>query len=172
MDRRSQRFNPLDVTGYVSGPWLSPDEKHFIADRLDTQAANLDLWLYDVSGAADERFTFNPASDFYPVWSPDGSRIVWASNRDVIVNLYQKAATLAGEETLLWKSDYSKHPTDWSRDGRFIIYRQFDQKLKSDIWVLPMTGGARAKPFHALGTEANETAGALSPDGRWLAYSS
>src|SRR5262245_39939236 len=105
VDRRSQRFNPLDVAGYVSGPWLSPDKKHFIADRPDPQTNDIDLWLYDLSGAAAVRFTFNPAGDFCPVWSPDGSCIVWASNRDVVVYLYQKSANLAGEGTLLWKSE-------------------------------------------------------------------
>ena len=153
--------------------WLSPDEKRFIADRLDPQTSTSDLWLYDVSGGNAQRFTFDPANDFNPVWSPDGSRIVWASNRDGgISNLYQKAASGAGEETLLLKSDYPKFPTDWSRDGRFIIYHQIDPKTKRDVWVLPVTGSGEAKPFPVLRTEANETAGTLSPDGRWLAYAS
>src|SRR5262249_39833700 len=99
---------------------------------------------------------------------------------------------LAGEDTLLLKSDHNKFPTDWSRDGRFIIYRQQDPKTKSDLWVLPVTGGSEAKPFEAkpfeakpfeakpfeakpyrvIGTEANELAGTLSPDGAHLAYAS
>ena len=89
-----------------------------------------------------------------------------------VANLYQKAASGAGEETLLLKSDYPKFPTDWSRDGRFIIYRQTDPKTKSDVWVLPEPGSGEAKPFPVVRTEANETAGTLSPDGRWLAYAS
>jgi len=86
------------------------------------------------------------------------------------VNLYQKAANLAGEETLLLKSDYTKLPTDWSRDGRFIIYHQIDPKTKVDVWVLPAPGSGEAKPFPLVRTEANEAVGTLSPDGRWLAY--
>jgi roadblock/LC7 domain-containing protein len=70
----------------------------------------------------------------------------------------------------LLKSDSPLYPTDWSRDGRFIIYRQDDPKTKSDVWVLPMTGSAEAKPV--VRTEANEITGTFSPDGRWLAYAS
>ena len=72
----------------------------------------------------------------------------------------------------MWKSDFYKIPTDWSRDGRFIIYHQRDPKTKGDVWALPMTGSGAGKPFQVVHTEANETAGTLSPDGRWLAYAS
>jgi len=125
MDRRGQQINSLDADLGSFQHWLSPDEKRFIANRLD------DLWLYDVSGGKAERFTFDPASDLNPVWSPDGSRIVWSSQRDGgIFNLYQKAVGRADDETLLWKSDYSKLLTDWSRDGRFIIYYEFGYSLR------------------------------------------
>jgi eukaryotic-like serine/threonine-protein kinase len=172
MDRRGQQINSLDLAAGSFQLCLSPDEKRFIADRLDPQTSTYDLWLYDVSGGNAVRFTFDPAIDFNPVWAPDGSRIVWASTRDVIANLYQKAASGAGEETLLLKSDSAKSPTDWSLDGRFMIYWQRDLKARMDVWALPVAGSGEAKPFRVIGTEANETAGTLSPDGRWLAYAS
>jgi Tol biopolymer transport system component len=173
MDRRGQQIKPLDVEAGVGHHWLSPDEKRFIANRQERQATTADLWLYDVSGGKSTRFTLDPSADFSPVWSPDGSRIVWASARDGgIANLYQKAASLAGEDTLLLKSDYFKSPTDWSRDGRFIIYTQIDPKTRSDVWVLPVNGSGEAKPSPVLQSGANETAARLSPDGRWLAYAS
>src|SRR5262249_24567931 len=77
-----------------------------------------------------------------------------------------------GEETLLVKPDYPKNPTDWSRDGRFIIYTETDPKTKDDVWVLPMGGSGEAKPYPVVHTEAHEKDGTLSPDGRWLAYAS
>jgi len=174
VDRRGQPINSLNVAGSFYQPWLSPDEKHFIADRHDPLTGTQDLWLYDVSGSnSPQRFTFDPANDHSPVWSPDGSRIVWVSTRDGgILNLYQWAASRAGAETLLLKTDYTKLPTDWSRDGRYIIYYQTDSKTKRDIWVLPSPGSGKEKPFPVVWTEANETAGTLSPDGRWLAYAS
>src|SRR5262245_36446462 len=170
MDRRGQQINALDVDAGIFQHWLSPDEKRFIADRIDEQVGTYDLWLYDVSGTRPTRFTFDPRHDFSPSWSPDGRRIVWALSEDGIANLYQKNASLAGEEKLLLKSAYVKFPTDWSRDGRFIIFSQIDPKTKSDVWALPVTGSGEAKPFPLVRNEANEGKGTLSPNGRWLAY--
>src|SRR5262245_13778191 len=173
VDRRGQPINSLDVDAGLYNPWLSPDEKRFIADRLDPRTGAYDLWLYDISGGNIQRFTSDPSGDMSPVWAPDGSRIVWASNRGGgVLNLYQKAASLAGEETLLLKSDYNNYPTDWSRDGRFIIYNQTDPKTKLDVWALPALKGDETKPFPVVRTEAVEIGGTLSPDGQWLAYTS
>jgi serine/threonine protein kinase/Tol biopolymer transport system component len=173
VDRRGQPINSLDVAAGLYSPWLSSDEKCFIADHFDSQTSTYDLWLCDVSGGNPQRFTFDPANDFCPVWSADGSRIIWASNRGGgVANLYQKAASLAGEETLLLKPDYNKIPTDWSRDMRLIIYYVVDPKTNADVWVLPAPGSGEAAPFPAVRTEANEIAGTLSPDGQWLAYAS
>ncbi len=172
LDRRGQQINSLDGPAGLFQLWLSPDEKRFIADRVDPQSGTYDLWLADVSGGNATRFTFDPRHDLSPVWSPDGSRIVWASSQTGIGDLYQKPASLGGDESLLLKSEESKYPTDWSQDGRFIIYSPVDPKTKDDVWALPVTGRADEKPFPVVKTEANETAGALSPDGRWLAYTS
>jgi len=173
MDRRDQQIKSLEVVAGSAQHWLSPDEKRFIADRPDPQTGTGDLWLCNVSGGNAQRFTFDPGGDNNPVWAPDGSRIVWTSTRDGrLQNLYQNAASSAGEETLLLKSDHPIFATDWSLDGRFIIYYEVNPKTKRDVWVLPATGSGEAKPFRALGTDANETAGTLSPDGRWLAYAS
>src|SRR5262245_4750235 len=167
-DRRGQILKSLDVAAGYSQHWLSPDEKRFIADRIDSQAGTYDLWLYDVSGGNEQRFTSDPASDSNPVWAPDGSRIVWSSQRSGVLNLYQKVASLAGDDTLLLKSDYTKGATDWSRDGRLVIYRQLDPKTKWDIWVLPVTGSGEAKPFRGVQTEANEAVGRVSAEGGGL----
>jgi Tol biopolymer transport system component len=169
VDRRGQPINSMTMEAGNSGPCLSPDGKHFIADRIDPRTGTSDLWLCDVSLSKAERFTFDQAGDFNPIWAPNG-RIVWASDRDVITNLYQKAASGEGEETLLLKSSNPKAPTDWSRDGLFIIYRETDPKTKPDIWVLPMTGSGEGAQFPLIRTAASETVGTLSPDGRWLAY--
>ena len=177
VDRGGKPAGSLDAVGSVGGPWLSPDEKRFVADRVDPQTNTIDLWLCDVTGKNVVRFTFDPGNDSSPVWSPDGRLIVWGSNREGNTDLYQKAASGAGQDTLLLKSDHTKFPTDWSQDGRFIIYRQADPKTKFDVWVLPVAGTAgkpsgEMKPFPVLQTEASETAATLSPDGRWLAYAS
>ena len=172
VDRGGRQIKSLEVTPGIFQLSLSPDEKRFVADRIDQKTGTYDLWLYDVSGANAARFTFDPQHDISPVWSPDGNRIVWASAHDGIESLYQKAASMAGEATLLLKSDHTKLPTDWSRDGRFIIYAEIDPKTKSDVWALPVTGNGESSPFQVVRSDANEGEGTISPDGQWLAYAS
>ena len=75
-----------------------------------------------------------------------------------------------GQDELLLKSRYPKFPTDWTLDGRFIVYYENNPKTKRDIWVLPLSGTKTPSQF--LHTEANEVGGRLSPVGRWMAYAS
>jgi Tol biopolymer transport system component len=174
MNRHGQLLNSLDVPAGRYNIWLSPYEKRFISDRLNPQTSTFDLWLYDVSGGNATPFTDDTAINLFPVWSPKGDQIVWSSNRGgVILNLYQKAANFTGNESLLLKSDYPKFPSDWSRDGKFIIYSQLDEKLKSDVWVLPIIGNSKGGDERPeIHKEASESGATLSPDGRWLAYTS
>jgi Tol biopolymer transport system component len=79
--------------------------------------------------------------------------------------------TSGGAEELLLKATTNSQPTDWSRDGRFIVYAKLDQKSQWDLWVLPMDRAqADRAPVAFLQTEFNEHLGRLSPDGGWLAY--
>jgi Tol biopolymer transport system component len=112
---------------------LAPDGQRLAETRFDGTAA--DIWIVDLVRGSSSRFTFDPAIDDNAVWSPDGNRIVFASARDGGGrNLYMKNAGGAGQEELLLRTDGSKYPTDWSRDGRYILYT--DVKVGLDIWVL------------------------------------
>jgi Tol biopolymer transport system component len=109
-----------------------------------------------------------------PQWSPRGDRIVFQSGRtNGITDLYQRTANGSGQDELLLSSPFTKLATQWSRDGRFIVYMQEDPKTKSDLWVLPVDGSAAGgKPIPFLQTEASELFGQLSPDSRWMAFTS
>jgi serine/threonine protein kinase/Tol biopolymer transport system component len=173
VDRGGRIINSLEGLDNTGTARLAPDDRRFAVARFSLQVNNNDIWLSDVTDHNAVPFTFDPGTDQHPVWSPDGSRIVWASNRNGRFNLYEKAASLAGGDALLLRSDNHILPTDWSRDGRYIIYRQIDPKpigTKYDIWALPLFG--ERKPFPLLQTDANEAAAVVSPDGRWLAYCS
>ena len=93
------------------------------------------------------RLTFDPATDESPVWSPDGTRIVFDSNRAGQYDLYQKLASGAGNEEVLLKSSEWEYSSDWSRDGRFIAYTVNDPKNRGDIWGLPLEGSRQPSPF-------------------------
>ena len=171
MDRQGRSTGTADGMEDVSQVRLSPDGRRFVVDRAERESGNGDLWVSDAAGNA-ARLTFDPANDTFPIWSPDGRTIVWASNRDGTYQLYEKSASGSGQDTVLLRSDLFKFPTDWSRDGRVILYRQIDPKTRYDVWVLPLGPQGPGKPYPFLQSEANEAAAVLSPDGRWVAYSS
>jgi Tol biopolymer transport system component len=168
VNREGKPMGWPSAMGGWANPWLSPDEKRVAVDRIDNEMDTRDIWLQEVAGGNGSRFTFDPADDAQPVWSPDGSRIVWGSSREGVYELYWKAASGVGQDEPLLKSGILKVPTHWSLDGRFIVYYQVDPKTKRDVWVLPLD--SERKPFPFLQTEASEAGGELSPDGKWMAY--
>jgi len=147
---------------------LSPDEKRLAVSRLDTQAASADIWLIDLARNTPSRFTFDPANEGNSIWSPDGGRLVFFSNRDGVNNLYQRLSSGVGNDEVLLKSAESKVPFDWSPDGKFILYGVLSPKSAGDLWLLPLFGDQKPTPF--IQTEFSEGQGRFSPDGRWVAY--
>ncbi len=149
------------------GGRLSPDETRLATTVLDLAAGNTDIWTVDLKRGVASRLTFDPSPDGGPVWSPDGARIAFASERKGRP-LLLKSATGAGAEETLFGSEDVKNTTDWSRDGRFLLFNRNMQKTKTDIWVLPFFGDR--KPFPFLQSVFTERNGRFSPDGRWVAY--
>ncbi|NOT26566.1 MAG: serine/threonine-protein kinase [Acidobacteria bacterium] len=147
-------------------PIISPDGHRVVVVR--TVQGNLDLWLRD--GPRSSRLTFSPQEDRFPVWSPDGARVVFRSIRTGQGDLYQKLINGAGTEERILASDQLKTPASWSADGRYLMYMSQDPETGTDLWVLPMEGERAPTVF--LKTLFREAYGAFSPDGRWVAYQS
>jgi serine/threonine protein kinase len=166
---------PAPSAGYEN-PKLSPDGKRLAIFKRDGITG--DIWIIDVNTGNSSRFTFDPAEDNFPVWSPDGKQIVFASNRDgKIFNLYKKGSGGTSDDELLLKTPYDKTPFGWSADGKYILYKETDPKTKGDLWVLPLIGDRKPvigdrKPAKLIGTSFNENSASLSSDGRWIAYDS
>ena len=147
-------------------PRMSPDGRRVAVTR--TVQGNTDIWLLD--GARASRVTFDAAFDDSPLWSSDGSRIVFRSSRTGPGDLYQKLTSGAGVEERLVASDQAKTPTSWSADGRFLLYHSLDPLSGPDLWVVPIVGDRT--PSLILKTPFTEVYGVFSPDSRWVAYSS
>ncbi|HUJ50764.1 MAG TPA: protein kinase [Bryobacteraceae bacterium] len=171
-DRTGKFLDLVVPPGAVDVPAISPNEKSIVFARANGSA--YDLWLRDLARGTESRFTTDASVNSTPFWSPKGDRIVFESNRHApVLNLFQKATSGSGQEEILLISGRSKEPTHWSRDGRFIVYKEFDPKTKFDIWVLPVEGSGKERtPFPFLQTEFNEMMGQLSPDSHWMAYTS
>jgi eukaryotic-like serine/threonine-protein kinase len=157
---------------------LSPDGTRVAVRRTDPQAAgkggqigNWDIWLHELARGVSTRLTFDRAVSGMPVWSPDGSSIVYASDRDGLYDLYRKPSSGAGNEEVLLRSGENKLPADWSPDGSFLLYSQI-HGIGRDLWVLPLARDNR-KPSLYLKTDFNGGGPAqFSPDGRFVAYTS
>jgi serine/threonine protein kinase len=169
-DRSGRKVGTVGEAGDYSTPRLSPDGKKLAVAIREQSKSDTDLWLFDFSRQTWSRFTFDPAAERAPLWSPDGTRIIYTvGGITSVLDLYEKPASGSGEPRLAVGSSFDKFPTDWSRDGRFIVYHSFGGKTFWDIFVAPMDGG---KPFPFLATKAIEVQGQISPDGRWMAYAS
>ena len=144
---------------------VSPDGLRVAASIADPSTGLPEIWLLDMRGART-RLTFG-APAFSPVFAPDGARVAYAKGSGI----YVKPASGGGEE-LVYASKAQLSPTDWSQDGRFLLFESFDSggRTKSDIWILPFFGDRKARPL--LATEANEQDATFSPDGRWVSYMS
>jgi dipeptidyl aminopeptidase/acylaminoacyl peptidase len=179
----SGRLTWFDRSGKVAGTlgapnvtyWgaISPDGMTVAVDRTDQGLT--DIWLHDLTRGTATRFTFGPTNNEFPVWSTDGSHIAFYSVRDGIGRPFERAITGSAKvEVLSQPLGEPPHNTrldDWSRDGRYLILNTAgDPKTKNDVWVLPTFGDRKAYPY--LQSEFSEVFAKLSPDGRWLAYTS
>ena len=169
-DRSGKTLGTVGPPGAYQHLALSPDEKRLAVANTESLGTAYDIWLFELSRGDSTKFTFHPMTDWMPVWSPDGSRIAFASDREGITNIYQKLSSGASDEELLLKSKELKYLGDWSRDGRFLAYESFGVRSLRDLWVLPLEGDRKPVPF--LQTDFSEYQGRFSPDGRWMAYTS
>ncbi len=149
---------------------LSPDGKQAVAVVQDVAAGTHDLWLVDVTRGVRTRFTFDPADDVSPLWSLDGRAIVFSSNRKGHYDLYRKALDGAAEEEALLVSLADKYAAAWPTGGASLLFFETAKDVGVDIRTLALDGSRTTEPW--LRTKFNEIPNSLSPDGRWLPFSS
>jgi eukaryotic-like serine/threonine-protein kinase len=171
LDRSGKKVGNFgEESEYSDDPRLSPDESQVAVKRVDPTTRSADIWILDVRRGIGSRFTFDAARESNPVWSADGKRVFFSSNKAGIGDLYEKDVTGAGSDKLLVKSDRWKEPLDASPDGRWLAFRAADPSHDLDIWLLSLSGDGKATPL--IATPFTENNLRFSPDGRWIAYES
>jgi len=173
-DRTGKPLGVVGEPGEYSTFRLSLDGRRVVT-ALDKPGFT-NIWLIEVERGVAGRFTSNSVLNTYPVWSPDGRTVVFTSGAQR--NLIRKESNGAGNEHRLSLSPGSIYATDWSRDGRWLLYYEITPGSQRDLWVLPVTPDGKpapdATPTPYLRTPYNERWGRFSPEAppRWVAYQS
>jgi serine/threonine protein kinase/Tol biopolymer transport system component len=176
-DRAGRRLGTLGEPADYTNPALSRDGTRVAVGRRDPKTSTRDIWLFEVERGTASRLTFDPADDFNAVFSPDGTRILFTSDRKGPRDIYWKASTGVGEDEPVLESQSTKSADDWSPDGRFVVYNTAtlagaagSSGGTTDLWVAPLDGDRKPMPF--LVRPFTDSQAQISPDGRWITYSS
>jgi Tol biopolymer transport system component/tRNA A-37 threonylcarbamoyl transferase component Bud32 len=172
VDREGRETNLIDEIGPYRNPRWSPDGER-LAFRLGiagSEEEEGDLWIYHLPTETLSRLTFE-SDNLYPVWSRDGSRIVFTSRRDGIAGLWWKASDATGQAERLIEGNDVRFPGSVTPDDRTLLYREIAGGGSGfDIYGVSLVGDR--VPDSVLVTQFDEGSPMISPDGSWLAYTS
>jgi serine/threonine-protein kinase len=146
-------------------PRLSPEGRR-VAIRTNDQQR--DIWVWDLGRTTLTRVTSDPGFDGFPVWTPDGRRVIFSSDRAGARNLFWQAADGTGAAERLSESPNQQDSTAVSPDGRRLIFNEQSPKTGADVMEIQLDGTRPVRPL--VQSSFVERNGVVSPDGRWLAY--
>ncbi len=151
-------------------PTISPDGRQIVLSR--SIGGNVDLWLQDLTRrGARTKLTTAATPDIYAVWSPDGKRIAYGAPGPKSLFGISAIPATGGQASTIFDGPFNEIPVDWSRDGRFLLYRVQEIPGGIDLWALPMNG--EQQPLAVSNQpNADERFGEFSPNGQWVAFES
>jgi Tol biopolymer transport system component len=170
LDRKGNEIGTVGKPGMYANLSLAPGGNIVAFDKTDEANQNADVWTYDLRRNTMKRLTFDPAIDADPVWSPDGKRILFASSRSGLFQIYAKNADGSEDEQLLpidASDKADKYPSSWSSDGAHLLYERTTQP--TIVWNLDMPGLRTSALFKGTATTKSAQ---FSPDRKWVAYTS
>jgi Tol biopolymer transport system component len=149
---------------------LSPDGRYLAIQRQ--VGGNQDIWIVELGRNVLRRVTVDPGNEGGAAWSPEGTRVVFSSNRSGRFDVYVKSITGDAPETLLLDSvdTENRNVHDWSSDGRFVLYSQISTTTARDVWAVAIDGDR--KPIAVARTPFVENRAKFSSDGKWITYES
>ncbi|HYN06359.1 MAG TPA: protein kinase [Vicinamibacterales bacterium] len=171
IDRTGKEVAAFRAPGDYHHPWLSPGEQRVAVERTDASTGRHTIWILELERGVTNRLVSDETGAHMPVWSPDGNRVLFSSNRNGGTDLYWIRADGAGRDELVLRTDgIHQVPTDWSLDGRFLLYEARPHS-RGDLWILPVSPVQKPQPFLEAAA-SQERQGQFSPDMRWIAYTS
>jgi Tol biopolymer transport system component len=169
-DRKGAALDTVGIIGGFLDFELSPDERSLAVSRLDEQVNAADVWTVDLARNVWSRLTTDRSNDASVLWSPDGTRLVFRSNRRGLTDAFQKRPSGSAPEEIWFGVGSNLITSDWTEDGQYVVFTNTRAVSGFDIWARPTTGNA--DPTLLVRSSLNAIHGRVSPDGRWLAYAS
>jgi len=165
VDREGKEEPIAAEPGSYLNPRISPDGTKI---ALSVQVREkVDIWIWDLARQNLTKLTFDPAAEVSPLWTPDGKRVVF-SNRGDKQGVYWRAADGTGKDEFLGTAHY---PGSWSMDGKAMVLTEWDaETLTYDLGIMPLEGDRKLSLL--LKEKYSEAQPRISPDGRWMAYTS
>ncbi len=168
-DRQGTRRGTLGTAADYADVDISPDGRRALVSVAPDSTAARDLWIFDLARGLRTRFTFDDMRPIRtPVWSSDGSQVVFATQRNDRIVLMRKAVNGASDAEIVFDDPFDKEPLSWSADGRNLLYARRASISKPETWVLPLGGAGKPHAF----SQSRARFSAFSPDGRWVAFDS
>jgi Tol biopolymer transport system component len=170
-DRGGKQAGVFGESAAHFNPRISPDGSRIAFDVYDPRTNLTQVWVGDISRGVQTRLTSGPGSNSQAVWSPDGSRIAYQTDRKHQADTYVRPAGGGGTEEALTDEDGQRSPDDWSKDGRFIVSRDREAAGTRLMQIAAIAVGTPHRLSTVLPRAQNDFGPVrLSPDGRWLAY--
>jgi hypothetical protein len=165
-DRKGKEMGVVSKPDVYQNISLAPNGRSVAMDKTDMETLSqvAHVWTYDLQRNSAKRLTFDLSTHVLPVWSPDGTQLVFCSNQQLNFDLNIKSSDGSQEERGIVQDDHDKHPNDWSRDGKYILYTR-----GTDLWFVTLPELKSSLFLKAPATLRN---GQFSPDGKWIAYAS
>jgi len=168
--RDGKRIGQLGKSASVRGIRLSPDGSRVAMDIRSDQVGSADIWVVEIGSGVANRLHSDAVDEIMPVWSADGSRLIYRSDRMGPPDLYELAVADPGSEKPRLSLPGVPQPEDVSRDGGWLAFLSEVATTVWNIWLLPLDGQRTPQPW--VRTRFNQTSPRFSPDGRWIAFES
>jgi serine/threonine protein kinase/Tol biopolymer transport system component len=168
-DRAGKEIGGLGQPSVLYGVRISPDGERVATAIENQRTGTCDIWVFELQRGVSTRLHSDPVDEKFPVWSADGSKVLYRSDHKGPPDVYEIGVGAPGSERPVLEWPGVQQPEDVSRDGRLLAYLN-DMQTRAEIWLLPLQGEAKPQPW--LRIPFNVSSPRFSPDGRWIAYES